>query len=412
MRLLIAIPIFAFATVTLKADTPSAPHPGHPPEIALEVSFPKSGVTEIPFRLQANRIHIDVRLKPDTPPLDFVLDTGAGSAILQRPEKAAGLDLKIVGEALVKGAGEGEPLKAQLAQGVEFHLGDFAVRNALLVILPKDAATPLADAPWDGVLGREIFASAVVAIDWDKRLLRLYRPDLFSPPAAATSLPLRLDRGHCFVEAVVTLPGGQPQRVELVVDTGAHHALSLARPKFAVPPTPFDNALLGKGMSGEIRGAWARIASLRLGDLVLENVVTSFPEEQHTTVSSGQGGNLGADLLRRFTTIVDYPHKQLHLIPGPAFRDPFVFSTSGLRLESVLKNGSFLVAEVLPATPAAEAMIKKGDRLVALDGKSVASLGFDPVQDLLRGEPGRRVRLKLERESESIEVDLVLRRLL
>jgi len=54
-------------------------------------------------------------------------------------------------------------------------------------------------------------------------------------------------------------------------------------------------------------------------------------------------------------------------------------------------------------SPALEAGLKPGDRVVAVDGQDVVGMAVDEVVELLTGEPGSQVRVTIEREGDRFE---------
>lgn len=67
----------------------------------------------------------------------------------------------------------------------------------------------------------------------------------------------------------------------------------------------------------------------------------------------------------------------------------------GIRIE--VRDGWITVVAPLPGTPAAEAGIEAGDRIVEVDGRSAYGWKSDQAVDVLRGEPGSVVRLGVVR---------------
>ncbi len=64
----------------------------------------------------------------------------------------------------------------------------------------------------------------------------------------------------------------------------------------------------------------------------------------------------------------------------------------------------------MPGTPAAEAGLEAGDRIVAVDGLAPARLGLHALRTRLRERPaGTRVRLEVRRGDAVRHVTLVLR---
>ncbi|HEY2807130.1 MAG TPA: S41 family peptidase [Gemmatimonadales bacterium] len=72
-------------------------------------------------------------------------------------------------------------------------------------------------------------------------------------------------------------------------------------------------------------------------------------------------------------------------------------AATGIEVEEA--EGVITVSSVYPRSPAANAGVAPGDRIVAIDDSTVAGLSGPKVQTLLIGEKGTRVRIKLERGS-------------
>src|SRR5689334_1845341 len=61
------------------------------------------------------------------------------------------------------------------------------------------------------------------------------------------------------------------------------------------------------------------------------------------------------------------------------------------------RPGVIVVDRVFPNTPAEEAGVQEGDRVVAVDTTKTTSLAITKVSDLLRGEPGSQVNVTYTR---------------
>ena len=70
---------------------------------------------------------------------------------------------------------------------------------------------------------------------------------------------------------------------------------------------------------------------------------------------------------------------------------------AGVGLEVIHRDGFITVSAPIPATPAARAGMKPGDRIVEVDGRSVEGWAPEQAVDLLRGEPGTSVRIGVRR---------------
>lgn len=82
----------------------------------------------------------------------------------------------------------------------------------------------------------------------------------------------------------------------------------------------------------------------------------------------------------------------------------------GIGIRYRLDGGRPLIKEVLPNTPAAEAGIEPGDRIVAVDGTDLQGLGRREISKLLRGPIHSVVALAIERPGRAAPFTLALER--
>jgi carboxyl-terminal processing protease len=91
---------------------------------------------------------------------------------------------------------------------------------------------------------------------------------------------------------------------------------------------------------------------------------------------------------------LDDPYSELL---APSAREEFARGTNGryggigMLLEEI--HGTVGVARVFPHTPAEEAGVREGDRIVAIGDSSTRDWGLSRVSDALRGQPGSRVNV-------------------
>lgn len=125
----------------------------------------------------------------------------------------------------------------------------------------------------------------------------------------------------------------------------------------------------------------------------------------------GIAGFVGAGILSRFNLTFDPAGKRIWFEPNSSYAKAQVPSATVRSGLVWLPEGT--VADVIPGSPAAEAGVRLGDRLLQVDGVPVQTLKFKGVKSALRAEPGTRVRLRLQTDGEAPrESVLILRDLL
>ena len=389
---------------------------------------PKARRAVFSFDTQRNLIIVAARINGKGP-YHFLLDTGVSISLLTNPALADTLHLERGEEFRVVGSGgEDTPLRAYRTNEVRVELPGVVAPRMRWLLLSEDALnlSSFAGTRIDGILGAELFHSLVVAIWPTRGQLICYDPSRYRAPRRWASLPLHLDQGKAYVEATVTqqplAAAGDPAAplpLRLVLDTGAGHALSLettADPRLHLP-TAHLRATLGYGLSGAIRGHLGRVASVQLGRYQLPQVLTSFPDsgQVHQRLrpqDAPRQGNLGYELLKRFNTVIDYPHQRLLLVRNTQNQLPFEHDMSGLSLVAAGPSYRYyVVTSVEAGSPAAEAGIVPDEELLAINLLPTGVLPLSEIARLLRAHDGQRLVLVLRRpDGELHSVHLQLRR--
>lgn len=406
------LPTLVFVTLAL-TGTSSAQMRMRPP--APKVEFPQGVDTvEVPFELRGHLIAFQAGVGEET--LRFILDSGASSAVLRESEWVERLGLNVLGQARVAGAGSGEARTATLAGPITIDIGGLTMTHDMIVV---GVAEDLKGMDWNGAVGGGLLSQAVAEIDYAGSKLRLHEPESFEMPAGAAVVPTHIQSsGVAAVEAEVTIDGETTSHW-LAVDLGAFHNLSLNGGEQGVPlPTRrFEGEItVGWGAQGAVPGRVGVIDSLRIGDLELADVVTTYrmPEGIRSIHRQGEGdvkvtGNLGSAILRRFTVFVDHPGRRLGLLPRSEPPPLSNFTTTGIVSEPAATDRGFLIEAVLPGTPADEAGLLPGDLIVALDGVPLAERGIEVRSQLIDPAPGSKLELTIRRDGTELRKALVAR---
>jgi len=386
------------------------------PVSTLELS-PGAPAVELPFRIHQRWMVVTLTVNGERP-LEFIFDTGAPVTVIADEGMVAALGLTPTAQVQVAGADSATPRLAPLVTGVTLEGGGARLANVPIVFGVAGAAIPGVD----GIIGRAILASAVVEIDWKARVLRLHPPDGFDYAGRGTTLPLTvLSSGHASVPASVTVGDDDMRHVQLVVDTGAGHALSLdtddeARARLGGGLVT--DTIVGWGANGPLRGDIGRIGALELGGQLLTGVVTTFPRAGPWGRIGARGGgrvdgNLGIRVLERFHAFIDEPGGRLILEPNERFGAAFTANTTGLVLRPWPPGAETAeIADVWDGSPAARLGIAPGDRLVAIDGRPIGGIPLGEVVDLLESPPGTTLAVYAWRgETHDIDRTLVTARM-
>ena len=408
MKLLLAAAGLASAvsTAPVPAQTPSAECAAIPPRATAKLP------AVIPIEIHNN--HVLVPVCRGTTRLTFTLDTGAPFSIFDLT-LAKQLGLEIESSYRANGGGPGSAEAARTRP-------DPVVIPGALVTVPITNAIDFSSLSasgneLQGILGADFLSRFIIAIDYTARELRLYDRATFAYEGSGTTLPFTLRGAFIFVNGYIGLADGARIPGEFVVDVGSSLALSLARPFVE------ENRLRervgttvrrpgGRGVGGVSTADVARVTDLRLGDVVVQRpIVHLYGDSSGVFATRTLGdGNVGADILRRFTVYFDYARRRMILEPNAAMAEPFEADMSGLQLEATGSRSGLTVNFVVARSPAGEAGFARGDTVIAVDGEPVIGSTLDSIRRRLRRE-NETVKFTIRRNGAPRTLTIVTRRL-
>ncbi len=216
--------------------------------------------------------------------------------------------------------------------------------------------------------------------------------------------------------AVTTAYGSRTASAPSTVDTelnAIHSAVLDLRQEFFRPVT----------LPGMLQPAWdAALALARKDGLKTDNIaaprldngddagLSSF-DAAFRTLNRDAAGTVDAALLgnaaiagltssvhENHTYFIDPEHWNQRGAPSTRY------AGIGVTLQEYEKQT--YMSEVYPNTPASRAGFRAGDRFASVDGQEVAGLALDRLVGLLRGAPGTRVVLGVQRGSGSLQAEL------
>ena len=356
-------------------------------------------------------MHIPVSVN-GAPPASFILDTGASRSPIDQAY-AKSLGLTAVSQGRAYGAGGGQAVG--LAPDLDLTVGGATHRIERAPMTRMSTISLRIGQPVSGVLGYEVLSKYVTEIDYANETVT-FHPKSFQPPREAVRLPIRFSGNLPMVNVKLTTPDGRELAGRFLVDTGAGFAVVLTRAFAAKHKIALEGGIdmsIGIGVGGATQDRIGRLPSFSVGGFTFERPVVNLSRDTQGVLSKSDfDGLIGGPLLRRFTMFVDYPRKQIALVPNDKLGDPFEFDMSGLLFASADETYTRTVVQsVLPGSPAAAAGIRAGDELRAIDGKPVLPRDFEAVRLGFR-VPEKKFEVTIVRDGVESTVPLVTRRLL
>ncbi|RAN82793.1 signaling protein [Bacillus sp. SRB_336] len=337
--------------------------------------------TTVPMHFQGSVLLVEASIN-GSEPLPFILDTG-GHAILTE-DAAKRLGLASQGKGVSTGSGPGS-MSMAYTRVARLTLGKADIGGQTFLVMPYGYAFAERgeQPPIAGILGLEIFERFAVTFDYDRAQLVLQPFDHGTPPTElkGNSVPLRFTFDMPLVDASV-----DGKRGVFGIDTGnAGHLLLF--PQWAEREGVLAHYAKGYpqptgGVGGTFLSHIAHVRSMQLGDTAIGSPLAQLTRaDAGATGNPTEAGNIGQDVLSRFNVHFDYRRQSMTLLPRshPA---PRRFATAGLRAAKpdAGRSDRFTVSWVVPGGPAAEAGLRKGDEIVAVDGKPVRTIGSDDLR--------------------------------
>lgn len=316
---------------------------------------------EIPFELfRENRIMLNGRLAGND--TTMILDSGAGVTVVDKDyAKAIGLKkgLKITAQ------GVGGSQEAELVQDVSIEVGNLKLTGVSVAVIDLDDVEKGIGRPIPVILGRELFMSSVVAIDFDRELMTLSPAKNFVAPAGATEVKLKRDGAlHYFP---VSIDGLAP--VDAAFDLGNGGAISLSReyhertPQIGKLPSAVGFA---GGVGGMHETKRVTLPTVGIGGYTFRNVPADLGALKDGPYEDR--ANAGIQMFKPFYLTLDLGNDRMWL--KPTGNEP-VFTRDRAGVFVMLEGDHLNVLHVTPNSPASRAGLKKGDKLVTVAGERV-----------------------------------------
>lgn len=339
-------------------------------------------------------------------PFDFVLDTGVGPMIITDPSIIDSLNFSLLRKIKVSGLGI-EPVEAFVSQSLDVKVGSANIARIPTAILKEDLFNLSGHLGLKiyGLLGYSFFNSFIVDVRYNESRLIIYDRDA-KIKYNGVKIPIEIENQKPYLIGNVELSDGKPVTARFLMDTGASHALSLEMLQGSEFPLPEKKikANLGMSISGQIKGYVGRVAKLKLGNYVFNDVVTGFPDFKTIAEKinlSKRNGNLGADLLRKFNIQFNYREGFIYVKPNGFTKLPFEYDMVGMVIYLDQKEYKrVLIGEIDENSPAEKAGLCPDDEIIAVNFKSIDAYSLNELSEMFKSKADRNVIFEIFRDNQ------------
>lgn len=358
----------------------------------------------VPFELYRNHIYFTVTI-PDQDSLRFIFDSGAGGVGLNK-DLVEKLKLKKLGDVEARGVGGADV--SEVFQLDSLKIMDLTVTDVPVYAMDLAPLQAAGTQRIDGIIGYELLSRYPITVDYENHNLIIHRDGGVSRSNWGEECRLSLDFRLPYIDARVN----ESVIGRFRLDTGSGSTIDFNSPfvtrnNLIVGDTSAYHPVMAVGIGGGSSGLIGEIASFELCEYRLDSVLVNF-STAGTGIFAGEqtAGNIGAGVLKRFVLTFDYPSEAVYFRPVAQFDQlNRIRNMAGFEIKQV--GESLTVASVLSGR-GAEALLKSGDRLVSIDGKSTVGMTVARANQLLVGARNSRVYVETEREGKIINVELIL----
>ena len=359
-------------------------------------------ITRFPFTMYTGGVMV-VRATlgaiPDS--LNFILDTGSGGISLDSATCNYFHLQPTPSDTTIRGMGSERKVSFLFNQtlhfpgltlgGLNFHINDYEMLSGVY------------GEKIDGIIGYSFFSRYIVRLNFDSSFVEVLEPGELAYPKhgallrpAFTTLPI----------VKLTFQDRVTQNFNFYFDTGAGLCFLLseeyARDSSILLSKRKPLTSIAEGVGGRLQMRLTIVKRVKIGKYSFRNVPTYLYEDAYKVTSYPfVGGLLGNDLLRRFNLTLNYPKREIHLLPNSHFKDPFDYAYTGLNILSI--EGFVVVEDVIPGSPAAIAGIKREDLILGVGSNFTNNI---MAYKALLQSPNQKIKITLRRDKKLLQVTI------
>lgn len=390
--------------------------------------------------------------------LSFILDTGVNKTILFDLAENDSLQLKNTKRITLKGLGKGNGAEAVISKNNVFSIKNIKSYNETIYLILKDYfdLSSRMGVTIHGIIGYNLLKNLIVKINYNSKKITFYNPKTFTYKKCRKCevIPFKFYRKKPYINAKVNLDTVNESftDVKLLLDSGGSDAIWLFENSKAEIKTPkrYFYDILGEGLSGTIYGNRSRIPKFKLGKYEIEEPTVSFLDTtatQNARIYRDRNGSIGGNILKLFKIWIDYSNKTFIFKKSKSFKGGFNYNMSGL---DVVYNGkqlvkeeqkqktsgyysnnsdteqentfsyittynfvfkpSFKIKSVTKDSPAFNAGLLKGDVILEINGTPSHEFKISDIISKFQEKPGKRIKIKVDRNGEKMKFEFRLER--
>jgi hypothetical protein len=409
----------------------------------------------MPFKMVNNLIVIPIKVNGSE--LNFLLDTGVNNTIMFNLSIKDSLKLRNTKKIRLRGLGEGDYIDAIKSTNNQFRIGKIVNGYHMLYLIPGKEfnLSSTLGININGIIGSDLFHDFIIDINYNTKKLKFYKPSSYIYKRCKKCQTFDLDfyKNKPYINVVIQFKDNVKTDVKLLIDSGGSDALWLfekSNKKIKVPKKYFID-YLGKGLSGNIYGKRSKIDKIIIGNYILNNANVAYPDSisiKTVYKYKERNGTLGADLLKRFRVVFDYPAKKITFKKKSTyFNAPFLYNMSGIELtysgdmlvrerQSSLYGGginrknsssstieivynyvyafkqSYQISIIRKDSPAYRAGLLVEDVILQINGKPAYNYKMQEIMYILSVKEGKQIRLLIDRDGEVLSYSFRLEKML
>ncbi|WP_304198713.1 PDZ domain-containing protein [Flavobacterium alvei] len=400
----------------------------------------------VPFKIINNLIFIPINVNGVE--LNFLLDSGVEETILFGMEDRKEVNFYNIEKITLRGLGSETSIEGLKSTNNILEIKGLKSTNHLFYIV-LDQSFNLSShvgIPVNGIIGYSFLKSNLVEINYAKRRIIVYKDNDKSRKRIQKkfeTLPITIERNKPYIQSSVVIKSVEIP-AKLLVDIGNSDAIWLFENKdngIFIPPKNFED-YLGKGFSGDVEGKRAQIKKFAFSKFEFNNPIVAFPDSssiKNVRMVKNRAGSIGAEILKRFNLVFDYPNQKMFLKKNRNYNLPFNYNKSGIEvqhyglqwvqetvsLETVPFTGSvnnvksdaiysnfryktvlkpiYIIVHVRKNSPADLAGLKKGDVIVSINQKKGYDFSLEKINSLLKSDEENWIHFEVERENQILK---------